>query len=209
MEHFYHKLPGDEHWFDYELVYASMVRHFRDGAHFVEVGSYKGRSSVYMAVEIINSGKDIKFDCVDHFKGSEEHYKQDGKYETLELKQDPDYLFKEFSRNIEPVKDRIKVHKMSSVDAAKLYQDRSLDFVFLDGGHTEADLLADIKAWRPKLKPGGILAGHDYSATDYPDVQRVIDTVFPERALIWGKVTYCWAVLMEGFIRSNKSTRIM
>ena len=39
----------------------------------MEVGSFLGKSAVFMAVEIINSGKRIKFDCIDHWKGSEEH----------------------------------------------------------------------------------------------------------------------------------------
>ena len=71
MEHFYQTLGED--WFSYPELYKSIVENNQDGAHTVEVGSWKGRSASFMAVEIINSNKNIKFDCVDTWKGSIEH----------------------------------------------------------------------------------------------------------------------------------------
>ena len=67
MEHFYESIYG---FCDYLGLYKKMVKKFSPGSHFVAIGSFLGKSSVYMAVEIINSGKDIKFDCIDHWKGS-------------------------------------------------------------------------------------------------------------------------------------------
>lgn len=52
--------------------------------------------------------------------------------------------------------------RTTSVDAAGQFEDGSLDFVYLDGDHTYAGVSADIAAWWPKVKPGGILSGHDY-----------------------------------------------
>ncbi len=63
MKHFYQQV-GNENWFDYPGLYESMVNHFPDRSHFVEVGSWKGRSAAYMGVEILNSNKCIQFDCV-------------------------------------------------------------------------------------------------------------------------------------------------
>ena len=57
MEHFYYHIG--ENWFNYQDLYNQMVNYFPDGAHFVEVGSWKGRSSAFMAVEIINSNKKL------------------------------------------------------------------------------------------------------------------------------------------------------
>jgi hypothetical protein len=70
MNHFYHTIHG---WFDFEQVYSNMVNSHNDGAHFVEVGAFYGKSSAYMAVEIANSNKKIKFDVVDTWRGSPEH----------------------------------------------------------------------------------------------------------------------------------------
>jgi len=70
MEHFYKDIYG---FADYLGIYRKAVKMFPSGSHFVEVGSFLGKSAVFMAVEIINSGKNIKFDCVDHWLGSDEH----------------------------------------------------------------------------------------------------------------------------------------
>jgi len=49
-----------------------------------------------------------------------------------------------------------------SVETAKTFADASLDFVYIDGNHTFEYVAADIAAWWPKVRPGGILAGHDF-----------------------------------------------
>ena len=49
-----------------------------------------------------------------------------------------------------------------SVDAARFVADGSLDFVFIDGNHQYPDVKADIEAWAPKVRRGGIVSGHDY-----------------------------------------------
>lgn len=64
MEHFYKEI-NSENWFGYENLYSYVVDKFDSGSHFVEVGVWKGMSACFMAVEITNSGKDIKFDCVE------------------------------------------------------------------------------------------------------------------------------------------------
>ncbi len=55
------------------------------------------------------------------------------------------------------------VRRMTSMDAAKTFPDHSLDFVYLDAGHDFYNFTCDLHFWRPKVKIGGILAGHDYS----------------------------------------------
>jgi hypothetical protein len=49
-----------------------------------------------------------------------------------------------------------------SVEAAHLVPDRSLDFVYIDANHTFEGLVADFASWVPKVRTGGIIAGHDY-----------------------------------------------
>lgn len=48
-----------------------------------------------------------------------------------------------------------------SVDAAPAFADGSLDLVYLDGDHRPEAVAADLEAWWPKIRPGGLLAGHD------------------------------------------------
>lgn len=134
-------------------LYKNMVGRFESGAHFVEVGTFLGKSAIYMAVEIINSGKNIKFDCVDHWLGSEEH--RDNKNVNV------DTLYEDFIKNIEPVRGVINPIRMSSVDASFLYKPNSLDFVFIDASHDVNSVKADLASWMVRVKENGIIAGDD------------------------------------------------
>lgn len=166
MEHFYQNVG--ENWFTYPNLYSSVVREFNSGSKFVEVGAWKGRSACFLAVEIVNSKKDIKFDVIDTWLGSEEHIG----YDVL----DNDGLYKEFIKNIDPVKHIINPIRMTSLEASNLYEDESLDFVFLDASHKYDDLQADLKAWLPKVKNNGILAGHDYGS--WEEVTNAVNDFF-------------------------------
>jgi len=65
---------------------------------------------------------------------------------------------------------------------AKDFADGSLDLVFIDADHSEESVLRDLQAWLPKLRPGGILSGHDYGAPHHPGVKRAVDRAFAESA---------------------------
>ena len=155
MEHIYQNKEFGQDWFTYPDLYKSMVEKFPSGSKFVEVGSWKGKSSSYMCVEIANSQKDIEFFCVDHFLGSVEHKG----YEDLPQ------LYETFISNMKPVEKYYKVLKMTSTEAADTFEDASLDFVFIDAGHEYENVKSDIQAWLPKVKTGGVLAGHDISSS--------------------------------------------
>ncbi|MEO5366117.1 MAG: class I SAM-dependent methyltransferase [Magnetococcus sp. WYHC-3] len=151
IQHFYHNIG--ENWFTYAPFYKKIVDEALDNSHFVEVGSWKGRSASFMAVEIHNSNKKIKFDCIDTWKGSIEHA------DDIFVKEDK--LYGEFLKNIEPVKHIINPIRLTSLEACKLYENNSLDFVFIDASHEYEDVKNDIINWLPKIKNDGVIAGHD------------------------------------------------
>ena len=70
-----------------------------------------------------------------------------------------------------PVSDRICFIEKSSTEAAKDIPDASLDYIFIDGDHSYAAVLQDCHTYWPKIKPGGIFAGHD---RQLPDVIRAV-----------------------------------
>jgi len=173
LEHYWQDSAFEEAYFTYPNLYAEMVRYFPTGSHFVEVGSWKGRSSAFMAVEINNSQKEIQFDCVDTWKGSE----------TEDPHQNDQYvkngtLYEKFLSNIKPVDHIITPIRGDSVETASTYKDDSLDFVFIDGDHRYEFVKADIEAWVPKVKSGGIIAGHDYGWCT--DVRKAVHEFFGE-----------------------------
>ena len=56
-----------------------------------------------------------------------------------------------------------KFVKKFSLEASEDFKDNSLDFVYIDGNHSEPWVSQDIKIWANKVKPGGIVSGHDYA----------------------------------------------
>jgi hypothetical protein len=174
MEHYWHRLPGPM-WFSGTKIYKSQVEKAFDGAVFLEIGAWKGRSAAFMAVEIINSGKSIEFYTIDHWLGSNERAHH----------LDPDVmsgrLFDVFLKNIEPVQNHVRPLRGYSTDIAKTFPDRSLDFIYLDAGHTYEHVSADLAAWWPKLKPNGVIAGDDWCWGD--GVARAVTEFFEMQGL--------------------------
>lgn len=62
------------------------------------------------------------------------------------------------------VPNNCKMVRMSSLDAAKKFVDASLDFVYIDSNQDFVSSTNDIDAWSKKVRPGGIVAGHDFFA---------------------------------------------
>lgn len=75
---------------------------------------------------------------------------------------------------------RYNLIKMYSMDTVIYFKDNSLDFVFIDGAHDFKNIAMDIVEWSKKVKPGGIVYGHDYKRTgkhskNKVDVKDVVD----------------------------------
>ena len=197
-QHIYLEAQFGPTYFRYPGLYQQVVEKFPDGSHFVEIGAFLGKSSSYMCIEIANSGKNIKFDVVDHWDsnllpqrdGSEfedvdgigfpirdEVRKQfqnaasflPGYWDNLEVQEDR--LYEAFLSNMEPVSNFFTPIKMKSLDAAKLYDNESLDFVMIDAAHDYKNVCDDIDAWLPKMKKGGIFSGDDWR---YPTVEAAV-----------------------------------
>ncbi len=70
-------------------------------------------------------------------------------------------------------KDVVKL-KMDMMDALSHVADHSLDLLYIDAEHTYEAVMAAVRAWLCKIKPGGFLAGHDYSSYHKP-VMKAVD----------------------------------
>jgi predicted O-methyltransferase YrrM len=173
LKHYWQDPMFEEGYFTYPNLYFAAVQHFPTNSHFVEVGCWKGRSAAFMAVEIHNSGKSIRFDCVDTWNGSatEQSHQADSAVKS-------GTLYEKFISNTDCVKHIITPKRGDSVEMASTYEDDSLDFVFLDGDHRYECVKADIQAWLPKMKVGGILAGHDYGWCE--DVRKAVHELLGE-----------------------------
>lgn len=168
---------------DFHDFYKWVFDQLPDGANIVEVGVYLGHSVAYMATLAKESGKDIKIFAVDTFEGSEEHKRKGVKNFLDEY---IDNIFKcEVHKYIHTFMD------FDSVSAAthEKLQNIEFDFVFIDAAHDYDSVKSDIEAWLPKVKPGGILAGHDY-CDSWPGVMKAVDELIPDRILTSKSVWY-------------------
>lgn len=148
-------------WFDYASIYYEQIQRARDGARFVEVGSWLGKSAAYMGKHIKLSGKKIAFTCVDNFVGG-----TDGPDNGYASRSRISESFRPaFEANLRAcgVDDVVTVLESDSVQAARWFDDNTLDFVWIDADHGAEAVYRDLCAWWPKVKPGGLLAGHDWN----------------------------------------------
>lgn len=155
MEHFWERLPG---FFTFPDFYRWVARQMpRERARLVEVGVYAGQSAAFLAVELLNAGNGhAVLDLVDLCHGGVDNV----------------------LRDLAPVRHMIgDFHQENSWDAARHYDDGSLDFVFLDADHGYESIRKDIDAWLPKVRQGSILAGHDYGV-EFPGVLRAVNETF-------------------------------
>lgn len=167
IEHYWNHEKFGERWFNYQDVYKRIIESVPEGGHIVEVGAWKGASTSYLAVEAQH--KKMRIDVVDTWVGSEEHKEMN---EIIE-----NSLFGTFIDNMRPLINLINPIRTDSVSASKMYSDESLDAIFIDADHGYESVKADILAWMPKVKTGGILAGHDYIRTHNGVIQAVDELI--------------------------------
>ena len=94
----------------------------------------------------------ISIDAWTAYKGYRDH--------TSQSKMDE--LFRITKERLAPYRDRSEIVKSFSMDALPLIKDNSLDFVYIDGNHEFKQVVDDVCEWSKKVRPGGIVAGHDY-----------------------------------------------
>lgn len=152
------------------MYLEKQMKHLRgEKAVIVEVGSFVGISSMAISRGIKEFCPEAIFYCVDIF--SPEWYSECSgvsKYNFEDIE-------KIFDKNMKK-NPHIKIKKLS-VEAAKDFEDESVDFLFLDADHRYEPVKADILAWLPKLKKGGIFCGHDYSIK-FPGLTKAVNEIF-------------------------------
>ena len=95
--------------------------------------------------------------------------------------------------------DRRVILLVDQLRAAQCVADGSLDFVFVDSDHSEAGTLEAIDAWWSKLRPGGLMAGHDLDYPGFPGVRRAVEITAAQRGLPWRTESdYVWCFQVPG-----------
>jgi hypothetical protein len=164
MNHFWRDIPG---YFTFPEFYEWVATNASPYWHGVEVGCYCGQSAAFLAVELLKwrtIGPQLqRLDLVDC---------EMTKHDT--------------ERHLAPLRESDiigRLRECDSVFGASRYIDGTLDFVFIDADHQYASVRRDIDAWLPKVKPGGIIAGHDH-CPDFTGVIQAASETFP-RYEVW------------------------
>lgn len=145
------------------------------GGIFVEVGSWKGRSTSFVG-PVCRANK-TRLVCVDHWQGSQDMLADT--YARTLAEEDVEATFR---ANMKALAIDVEVLAESSLAAAARFAEGSVGRVFLDGGHDPETVTQDLHAWFPRLAPDGLLGGHDYDEK-HPGLVRAVDAFVEPRGL--------------------------
>ena len=185
------KIPG---FFDFAALYDHFITLLKPHDTFVEVGTFCGASIIHLARQSQIADLPLTIVAIDNFEwvpdqfSSQFRVSQDTPYPLAVdalVHHSPLGAFRHF-QEITKTDHLISTVISNSVAAAYHFLDESVAIAFIDAGHDYGNVLQDILAWLPKIKPGGILAGHDI---DSPDVARAVADVLGNRITIAGR---CW-----------------
>lgn len=164
-------------------LYAEMARELKPGMVAVECGVAYGKSLAYLA-SVLDPGVDIL--AVDIWQTFQGRTSMREPFETMRRRHmSPLDAARSHVEKVllgddpfgeDPRWERIEWVQARSEDVPK-YLDFDVDFVFLDDHHEYESVYAEIQAWLPRLKPGGVISGHDCNS-NYPGVELAVSRAF-------------------------------
>lgn len=115
----------------------------------VEVGTEYGE----YAETLLKANAQLHLTCVDPYTAYSDYrdHKSQAKLDTM---------YQQAQRRLRPY--NVEFLRLFSTAAASNFRNNSLDFVYLDGNHALPYIIADLHAWTPKVRKGGVIAGHDF-----------------------------------------------
>jgi hypothetical protein len=171
MEHFYKEIDGWATFEDQGILLNTILDNLvnKTNINIAEIGVYKGRGTSLWVVELINKKINFNYYAIDHFMGSEEH---DKSINYLDITK----------KNLKPIINNIKLIQNDSIIESKNYDDNFFDIVYIDASHDYESVKKDIISWIPKVKPGGIICGDDYTE-GWIGVMEAVDEIFTKPKL--------------------------
>lgn len=155
-----------------ELELEWLAEQGRAYRNIIEVGSWKGRSTVALA----SSGAFVT--AVDTWLGTPHDPRTQAQWypEALE---GPDVIFNQFKRNVHGLNvSALRLKSHSAAFILHVNHGPVFDMVFIDADHAYEAVHTDIIEYRKLLRPGGLLSGHDYHK-GCSGVIRAVDELLP------------------------------
>lgn len=167
-------------WFDFQNIYDRIAAEVHAEGVVIELGVWKGKSLIYLANKIFEQKKPkVRVIGIDSFIGAGWHG-----YESI-MRLDREVgecrsIHEQCVDNITALCNRPpEIIVSDSIEAASLFADDSVDFVFVDDNHTPTHVEKEIVAWLPKIKRPRFIAGHDYNGP----LSEIVDKLLPQREI--------------------------
>jgi cephalosporin hydroxylase len=128
-----------------KILLYRLPRGLKEGSIILEIGSYLGASSTFLAAGAKECGSVVY--CIDTWMNDA---MSEGCRDTYD----------QFILNTRKFAGQIRPIRGGSLQVARQFSEK-IDLLFLDGDHSYAGCHCDAEAWLPKLRPGGIIVFHD------------------------------------------------
>ena len=161
----------------------------------VEVGVFRGD----LSQRLLREHESLTLYMVDPWTTHEnnEVYKNSGDFHATLPQEAQDFLYEETKRVVAPFLNRAIILREFSICAALKFEDNSIDFAFIDAQHTYEGVSEDVRIWKPKIKSGGWLCGHDFGRDKFPGVTKAV-VEFADENNLKGELdqNYTWFIRM-------------
>jgi methyltransferase family protein len=156
----------------------------------VEVGVWKGVSSIVMAHRAKQLGLDCALIAVDTWLGTVEQFRREPGCGAMQTLNGYPQIYFTFLSNLVhyDVAEFVVPVPLDSVNASVLAQKEGIqaDIIHIDGGHDYLSVKHDLISWWPILAPGGVLLGDDYYTNgQWPGVRKAFDEHFESTVGVW------------------------
>ncbi|MGH8047919.1 MAG: class I SAM-dependent methyltransferase, partial [Chthoniobacterales bacterium] len=162
--------------FDHYAIYEELCQTLPNEARMVELGVKSGKSLAYFAEYARHIGKTFKIYGADPFKERRADADNPESYRLADTLRDLE--LRDLHHDVELI-------QASTADAALHFADNSVDFVWLDAAPTLAEMMKNLVAWWPKIKPGGTLGGRDLPLYHVPEALHMLKLPYVQIQTSW------------------------
>lgn len=125
----------------------------------VEIGTHRGLSAEMW----LKHAPDLHMTCIDPYVA----------YNARHSQKQQDANYNEAVQRLKPY--RADVIRAASLDVVDSFEDRSINFLYIDGDHEFDPVMQDLIRWAPKVKGGGMIVLHDYCVFWRAGVMKAVD----------------------------------
>ena len=193
MKNYWENVPG---WFNFQKLYNNVAHKFPDGSVYLELGVFLGKSLFYLT-DILTSQRKFKSKVIGIDKWEIDDYFGEvqmpwgEKASEWKVREGNEVLYLQFLNyyNNFKYKDLIDHIRTDTHNSSTLFEDNSIDYIFIDANHTYEYVLKDLELWWPKVSLNGIISGHDINSKwkltkPQGDVRAALEDYFGKKDLI-------------------------